>query len=112
MAKASTASKLFSVATILIMAGCDGGQKTTSNTTTTGTAMRSQAAPPNINCGAVQPVWVNTRTHVYHMPGDRAYGRTRSGKYLCPSAARAEGDHPAGGGTMSTRHHKRSTRSY
>jgi hypothetical protein len=56
------------------------------------------------NCGAVQPVWVNLKTKVYHEPGDPAYGNTKHGEYLCPSQATAQGFRPAGGATHS--HHK------
>jgi hypothetical protein len=49
------------------------------------------------NCGAVQPVWVNLKSKVYHEPGDPMYGTTKHGKFLCPSAAKAQGFHPAGG---------------
>lgn len=64
-------------------------------------AMGSEAVP---NCGAVQAVWVNLKTKVYHEPGDPAYGKTVHGKYLCPSQARAQGFRPAGG-AMTTQHH-------
>ncbi len=64
--------------------------------------------PPTVQCGAVQPVWVNTKTHVYHLPSDSRYGRTRHGVYMCPSAAKAEGDRAAGGSSMK-RHHKSSS---
>ncbi len=56
------------------------------------------------NCGAVQPVWVNLKTKVYHEPGDPAYGNTKHGEYLCPSQATAQGFHPAGG---AMRHRKK-----
>ena len=57
-------------------------------------------------------VWVNLKTKSYHMAGDPMYGRTKSGAYLCQSAADAKGYHMAGtpkthtgshmsGGTMS-----------
>jgi len=55
---------------------------------------------PDMDCGAVKPVWVNTKTHVYHTMNDPMYGKTKHGKYMCPSAAKAEGDHPAGGAMM------------
>jgi hypothetical protein len=59
--------------------------------------------PAGLSCGAVQPVWVNTMTHKYHEPASPAYGKTKEGKYMCPSAAKAEGDTPAG-----KRHHQSS----
>lgn len=55
------------------------------------------------NCGAVQPVWVNLNTKVYHEPGDPSYGTTKHGEFLCPSAAKAQGFRPAGG-AMRHRH--------
>jgi len=60
--------------------------------------------PSGLTCGADQPVWVNTRTHKYHEPDSPMYGKTKAGKYMCPSDAKAEGDTAAGGGM---RHHKR-----
>lgn len=70
----------------------------------------SNAKPPD--CGAVQAVWVNLNSKVYHNPGDPYYGKTKHGEYLCPSQAKAQGFHPAGGGMSSSnqmtsgRHHK------
>lgn len=58
------------------------------------------------NCGAVQPVWVNLKTKVYHEPGDPAYGNTKHGEYLCPSQATAQGFHAAGG---AMRHRKKAS---
>lgn len=52
--------------------------------------------PPTLQCGAVQPVWVNTKSHVYHLPTDPYYGRTKHGEYMCPSTAKSQGYHPAG----------------
>ena len=37
-------------------------------------------------------VWVNTRSHVYHYPGQRWYGHTLEGKYMKKEDAIAEGD--------------------
>ncbi len=57
--------------------------------------------PPGLSCGAVHPVWVNTKTHVYHEPSDPYYGRTKHGEYMCPSEAVKEGYHKAG----ASKHH-------
>ena len=53
--------------------------------------------PADLNCGAVQPVWVNQRSHTYHEPSDPLYGRTKHGEYMCPSAAVKAGYHRASG---------------
>jgi hypothetical protein len=49
-------------------------------------------------------VWVNTRSGVYHCPGTRYYGATKSGQMMSEGAAIAQGHRPAygracGGGT-------------
>lgn len=37
-------------------------------------------------------VWVNLPTGVYHFKGERWYGRTRSGAYVCQKDADQAGD--------------------
>jgi len=37
-------------------------------------------------------VWVNTKTGVYHLKGERWYGATRDGAYVCQKEADVEGD--------------------
>ena len=46
-------------------------------------------------------VWVNTKSGVYHCPGTRWYGATKSGEYTTERQARAAGDRPAYGRSCS-----------
>ena len=49
-------------------------------------AQQAPGAAPN-------KVWVNTASNVYHCPGDRYYGKTKAGKYMTESEAKAAGAH-------------------
>jgi hypothetical protein len=42
-------------------------------------------------------VWVNTKSGVYHCPGTRWYGNTRSGEYMTQKQAQEKGYRPAYG---------------
>ena len=42
-------------------------------------------------------VWVNTNSGVYHCPGTRWYGNTKSGKFMTQRAAQDKGYRPAYG---------------
>jgi len=116
----STPARFLAVAAIVALAAC-GGSKTTTTTTTvasaapTTEAQREQSAlpmagvaavPKDVNCGAVKPVWVNLNTKAYHTSDDPYYGKTKNGKYECPSAAVADGYHAAG--AMHSKKHKNS----
>ena len=58
-----------------------GSDNTTAKTTT-----RKRAAPETETASATPPakgmVWVNTSTKVYHMEGDRWYGKTKHGEWM------------------------------
>lgn len=52
---------------------------------------RIASSPSALHCGYEPPVWVNTRTHVFHQKGDAFYGKTKHGGYLCQKDAIAAG---------------------
>jgi hypothetical protein len=98
----------------LALSACGGGKSTTTNGSnamsaasaapTTETQRETSAlplaqtapVPSDVNCGAVKPVWVNLKSKAYHEAGDPYYGKTKNGKYMCPSDAAAQGYHAAG----------------
>ena len=47
--------------------------------------------------GSTTNVWINTTSHVYHCPGTRYYGATRSGRYASEAEAIGSGNRPAYG---------------
>jgi hypothetical protein len=61
-----------------------------------GAAGATAQVPADLKCTDAV-VWVNTKTHVYHMSTDPMYGKTKKGSYMCEGAAKAAGDHMAGG---------------
>jgi hypothetical protein len=44
------------------------------------------------HCPADTVVWLNTRSGIYHLKGERWYGRTKHGAYVCKKEADAAGD--------------------
>lgn len=44
------------------------------------------------HCPHDQVVWLNTKTSIYHLKGERWYGATKNGVYVCRKEADAEGD--------------------
>ena len=57
----------------------------------TGAGEFSTEAEARARCGD-SVVWVNTKSHVYHLPGTRSYGTTKQGAYMCQADADASGD--------------------
>lgn len=48
--------------------------------------------PPGLTCPGDQIVWVNTRSGIYHFQGQRYFGSTNRGKFICQRDADREGD--------------------
>ncbi len=48
--------------------------------------------PAGMSCPGDKLVWVNTRSGVYHYQGERYFGSTKEGKFLCEKDALREGD--------------------
>ncbi|MDR3534620.1 MAG: hypothetical protein P4L90_29160 [Rhodopila sp.] len=73
---------------------------------TTPTSPNKAAPAPTATTGGKTggpgQVWVNTATKVYHCPGDRYYGKTKTGEFMSQSAAQAAGDRPSGGKACSS----------
>ena len=44
------------------------------------------------HCPHDEGVWVNTKTGIYHLKGERWYGATKDGAYVCRKEADSEGD--------------------
>lgn len=62
-------------------------------------AQAPQHAPsPGLRCPGDKVVWVNTRSGIYHFQGERWFGSTREGKFLCEHDADKEGDRPTHNG--------------
>jgi hypothetical protein len=45
-----------------------------------------------VHCHTDTVVWLNTRSGIYHFQGERWYGRTKDGAYVCEKDADAAGD--------------------
>jgi len=48
-------------------------------------------------CPSDTVVWVNTKSHKYHFTGNRSYGTTKRGAYMCQADANAAGNVAAKG---------------
>ena len=70
------------------------GSSTGSSPVTQVPAPQASAADSAISAATV---WVNTDSRVYHCRGTRYYGKTKAGRYMSESRARAAGYKPAGG---------------
>jgi hypothetical protein len=60
--------------------------------TPTGAGQFTSAAEAKARCPSDTVVWVNTKSHIYHLEGTRSYGTTKQGAYMCEADANAAGD--------------------
>jgi hypothetical protein len=58
----------------------------------------SHSPPPGLKCPNDHIVWVNTQSGVYHFQGERYFGSTKEGKFVCQRDADKEGDRPTRNG--------------
>ena len=79
------------MATAVLAWGADVGRRGSAN------PRAYPSATPHLS-GRYPVVWVNTRSGVYHYRGERYFGSTKRGKFMCEKAARAEGDRPTKNG--------------
>jgi len=61
-------------------------------TNTTGTTLFTTEVTAQQHCPSDTVVWVNTASSVYHFKGQRWYGNTKSGAYVCEKEADQAGD--------------------
>ena len=58
----------------------------------TGAGEFATEAESKAHCPSDTTVWVNTKSHKYHYSGNRSYGTTKKGAYMCEADAKAAGD--------------------
>jgi hypothetical protein len=64
-----------------------------------GSAQTPNHTPPaGMTCPGDRLVWVNIPSHIYHFEGERYFGSTKNGKFMCQRAADKEGDRPTHNG--------------
>jgi hypothetical protein len=62
------------------------------STASTGAASAQEA---QYRCPGSTVVWANEHSHIYHFPGTRDYGHTKSGAYMCEAEAQTSGNRAA-----------------
>lgn len=96
------------IVALLVLAAltaCRGGGKpnnaTATQTAPAATGEMTHATPPD--CHGQATVWAIQGAKVYLLPGDRHYGKTKRGSYMCLEQAEADGYRA---GRRPFRHHR------
>jgi hypothetical protein len=58
----------------------------------------SYQPPPQLTCPGDRVVWVNIPSGIYHYRGERYFGSTKHGRFICEKDALREGDRPTRNG--------------
>ena len=74
---------------LLSLIACGSSSEAVANHQSSDTTQRAGSA--NVK------VWVNTNSGVYHCPGTRWYGNTKSGRFMTQREAQSKGYRPAYG---------------
>jgi hypothetical protein len=64
----------------------------------TGAGEFATEAEAKARCPSDTVVWLNTKSHIYHLPDSRNYGATKQGAYMCEADADASGNRAAKNG--------------
>lgn len=68
------------------------------NTSTPATKAAGKTSAPAVSQvaagGGAGKVWVNSKSNVYHCPGTKYYGKTKTGAYVSEADAKAKGAYP------------------
>lgn len=83
--------KYLQILAVVLTASAAVGQSTFAQTP-------NHAPPAGKTCPGDKLVWVNTRSHIYHFQGERYFGSTKEGKFICEHDADKEGDRPTHNG--------------
>ncbi len=71
----------------------NGAKSMTKSATSMVTGEYADEAAAKAHCPGDTVVWVNTSSKAYHMAGDKYYGKTKKGAYMCQKDADAGGFH-------------------
>lgn len=90
-----------------VLPACSNNAKSNAGGSAQPSGGATAAATPD--CHGQTPVWTSERSKTYVLPGNRRYGKTEAGSYMCLSDAQSQGYHESRGRAHHRhRHHRRS----